>query len=68
LGEEECIKDIGGKPEGKSPLERSRRRWLDDIKMDLRDTGHANTLCVQNAGIGNVTEVGTLSDYSALKV
>jgi hypothetical protein len=25
-----------GKPEGKRPLERSRRRWLDNIKMDLR--------------------------------
>jgi hypothetical protein len=25
-----------GKPEGKSPLERPRRRWVDNIKMDLR--------------------------------
>jgi hypothetical protein len=25
-----------GKPEGKSPLERSRRRWVDNIKMNLR--------------------------------
>jgi hypothetical protein len=24
-----------GKPEGKRPLERSRRRWIDNIKMDL---------------------------------
>jgi hypothetical protein len=28
-----------GKPEGKRPLERSRRRWEDGIKMDLRKTG-----------------------------
>jgi hypothetical protein len=28
-----------GKPEGKSPLERPRRRWLDNIKMDLREIG-----------------------------
>jgi hypothetical protein len=25
-----------GKPEGKRPLGRSRRRWADKIKMDLR--------------------------------
>jgi hypothetical protein len=24
-----------GKPEGRRPLERSRRRWIDNIKMDL---------------------------------
>jgi hypothetical protein len=28
-----------GKPEGKRPLGRPRRRWVDNIKMDLRDTG-----------------------------
>jgi hypothetical protein len=28
-----------GKPEGKSPLERPRRRWEDGIKMDLREIG-----------------------------
>jgi hypothetical protein len=26
-----------GKPEGKRPLGRPRRRWLDNIKMDLRE-------------------------------
>jgi hypothetical protein len=26
-----------GKPKGKKPLERPRRRWVDNIKMDLRD-------------------------------
>jgi hypothetical protein len=26
-----------GRPEGKRPLERPRRRWEDDIKMDLRE-------------------------------
>jgi hypothetical protein len=26
-----------GKPEGKRPLGRSRRMWVDNIKMDLRD-------------------------------
>jgi hypothetical protein len=28
-----------GKPEGKRPLSRPRRRWMDDIKMDLREIG-----------------------------
>jgi hypothetical protein len=28
-----------GKPEGKRPLGRPRRRWVDDIKMDFRETG-----------------------------
>jgi hypothetical protein len=26
-----------GKPEGKRPLGRPRRRWVDNINMDLRD-------------------------------
>jgi hypothetical protein len=28
-----------GKPEEKKPLGRPRRRWVDNIKRDLRDTG-----------------------------
>jgi len=28
-----------GRPEGKRPLGRSRRRWENNIKMDLRETG-----------------------------
>jgi hypothetical protein len=28
-----------GKPEGKRPLARPRRRWVDNIKMDLREIG-----------------------------
>jgi hypothetical protein len=28
-----------GKPEGKRPLGRPRRRWVDDIKMDLGEMG-----------------------------
>jgi hypothetical protein len=27
------------KPEGKTPLGRPRHRWVDNIKMDLRDIG-----------------------------
>jgi hypothetical protein len=28
-----------GKPEGKRPLRRPRRRWIDNIKMDLLEIG-----------------------------
>jgi hypothetical protein len=28
-----------GKPEGKRPLRRPRRKWLNNIRMDLRETG-----------------------------
>jgi len=28
-----------GKPEGKRPLWRPRRRWEDNIRMDLREVG-----------------------------
>jgi hypothetical protein len=28
-----------GKPEGRRPLERPRRRWEDNIKMELREVG-----------------------------
>jgi hypothetical protein len=28
-----------GKPEGRSPLERPKRRWEDRIKLELRDIG-----------------------------
>jgi hypothetical protein len=27
------------KPEGKRPLERPRRRWVENVKMDLREIG-----------------------------
>ena len=29
-----------GKPEGRRPLGRSRRRWEDNIRMDLREVGY----------------------------
>jgi len=30
---------VVGKPEGKKPLGRPRRRWEDNIKMDLQEVG-----------------------------
>jgi hypothetical protein len=38
-GEDECIKAIGGKARRKRPLGRTRRRWVDNIKMNLREIG-----------------------------
>jgi hypothetical protein len=32
-----------GKPEGRRPLKRCRRRWRDNIKMDLGEVGRAWT-------------------------
>ena len=28
-----------GKPEGRRPLKRPRRRWVDNIRMDLQEVG-----------------------------
>jgi hypothetical protein len=38
-GEEERLYIIVGKPGGKRPLERPRRRWVDNIRMDLGEVG-----------------------------
>ena len=37
MGERGVYKVLVGKPEGKKPLGRPRRRWEDDIKMDLQE-------------------------------
>jgi hypothetical protein len=38
-GDEECIRILAGKPERKRPLVRPRRRWVDKIKINLREIG-----------------------------
>jgi len=39
-GERRCVyRVLVGKPEGKRPLGRPRRRWEDNIKMDLQEVG-----------------------------
>jgi hypothetical protein len=38
-GEEDFIRILVGKPEGKVPLGRPRRRFVHNIKMDLREIG-----------------------------
>jgi len=40
MGEERGVYSVFlGKPEGKRPLERPRRRWVDNIRMDLQEVG-----------------------------
>ena len=40
MGEDRGVHTVlVGKPEGKSPLGRPRRRWEDNIKMDLQEVG-----------------------------
>jgi hypothetical protein len=40
MGEERKVnKVLVGKPEGKRPLGRPRRRWEDGIRIDLREIG-----------------------------
>jgi hypothetical protein len=33
--EEKCVLGFGGKTRGKDPLGRSKRRWKNNVKMDL---------------------------------
>jgi hypothetical protein len=40
-GGDEIYRDLVGKPEGKIPLGRPRRRWEDNIKMDNQEAGWA---------------------------
>ena len=38
-GGEGAYRVLVGKPEGKRPLGRPRRRWVDNITMDLQEVG-----------------------------
>jgi hypothetical protein len=38
-----------GKPEGKRPVGRPRSRWVDSIKMDLREIGQDGMDCIDLA-------------------
>ena len=40
MGEERgVVRVLVGKPEGKRPPGRPRRRWVDNIRMDLQEVG-----------------------------
>jgi len=38
-GGERCVQGFGGETEGTTPLGRPRRRWEDNIRMDVREVG-----------------------------
>jgi len=41
MGEERGVyRVLVGKPEGKRPLGRPRRRWVDNIRVDLQEVGY----------------------------
>ena len=41
MGEERGVyRVLAGKPEGRRPLGRPRRRWVDNIRMDLQEVGY----------------------------
>ena len=43
MGDESAVyKILVGKPEGKRPLGRPRRRWMDNIRMDLQEVGYGH--------------------------
>jgi hypothetical protein len=41
-----------GKPEGKRTLERLRHRWVDNIKMDLRERERMGQQGLDQCGFG----------------
>ena len=45
-GVERLIHVLVGKPEGKKPLGRPRRRWAINIKMDLQEVGCGGMQCI----------------------
>jgi hypothetical protein len=55
MGEERKVyKVLVGKPEGKIPLGRSRRRWENGISMDLGEIGLGGVDWIRLAQTGNV--------------
>ena len=54
-----------GKPEGKRPLRRPRRRWEDNIEMDLQEVGGVRGDWVELAQDRDMWRafVGTVRDF-----
>jgi hypothetical protein len=64
MGEDRKVyKVLVGKPEGKRPLGRPRRRWKDGVRMDLREIGLGGCgLDSTGSGQGPVAGCGECSD------
>jgi hypothetical protein len=48
-GKSQKGKDVVGKPGTKRPLGRPKRRWVNNIKMDLREIGWDGMNCIDLA-------------------
>jgi len=47
MGEEKGVyRVLVGKPEGRRPMARPRRRWVDKIRMDLQEVGCGYMDCI----------------------
>jgi hypothetical protein len=55
-------KVLVGKPEGRRPLGRPRRRWEDGIRMDLREIGLGGVDWIRRSGQGPVAGYGECGD------
>jgi hypothetical protein len=56
---------VVGKPEGKRPLGRPRRRWEDNVKMDLQEVGCG---CEDWIGLAQDRDTGLVSAVRNLRV
>ena len=65
MGEDRCVhRVLVGKAEGKRPLGRPRRRWENNIKMDLQEVGGVVGTGWSWLGIGTGRAlVGTVRDF-----
>ena len=66
MGEDRGVhRVLVGKPEGKRPLGRSKRRWEDNIKMDLQEVGRGrgDWMELDQDRDRWRTLVGTVSDF-----
>jgi len=58
MGEERRVYGfLAGKPKGKRPLRRTRRRWVDNIRTDL-----------QEVGCGHMDWIGLALDRDSLRM
>jgi hypothetical protein len=52
VGDSVSYKVLVGKPDGRRPLLRSRLRWEDNIKLDLREVGWEHGVDGSGSGTG----------------
>jgi hypothetical protein len=53
-----AYRDLVGIPDGKRPLGRPRRRWEDNVKMDLQEVGCGGMDWIDVAQVADTCECG----------